>query len=97
MEDRNGIIRRYDITLTELETGSVLSYSTTTTSYNATLLHPNYQYQVEISAVTIGTGPSSFPVILLTPEDGITFNGIFPIYFTAFSPFSVQPLVLLLT
>lgn len=71
VDHQNGIIRRYDLTLTELETGSVFSYSTTGTNFTAMLLHPNYQYQLEVSAVTIGTGPSSVPVILLTPEDGM--------------------------
>ena len=66
------MIRRYDLTLTELETGSVFSYSTSRSNFTATLLHPNYQYQVEISAVTIGSGPSSAPLIVMTPEDGRT-------------------------
>ena len=72
LDQQNGMIHRYDLTLTELETGSVFSYSTSGTNFTATLLHPNYQYQVEISAVTIGSGPSSLPFILLTPEDGMT-------------------------
>lgn len=66
------MIRRYDLTLTELETGSVFSYSTLRSNFTATLLHPNYQYQVEISAVTIGSGPSSAPLVVMTPEDGMT-------------------------
>ena len=72
LDQQNGMVRRYDLTLTELETGSVLSYSTSGTNFTATLLHPNYQYQVEISAVTIGSGPSTVPLILLTLEDGMT-------------------------
>ena len=70
MDQQNGIIRRYNITLMELETGSIFSYTSTNTNFIITLLHPHYQYQFEISAVTIGTGPSSMPVILQMPEDG---------------------------
>jgi receptor-type tyrosine-protein phosphatase Q len=71
LDQQNGIVRRYDLTLTELETGSVFSYSTSRTNFTATLLHPYYQYQVEISAVTVGSGPNSAPLIVMTPEDGM--------------------------
>ena len=74
LDQQNGMIRRYDLTLTELETGSVFTYSTSGTNFTATLLHPNYQYQVEVSAVTIGSGPSSAPLIVMTPEDGMTIS-----------------------
>ena len=56
MDQQNGIIRQYDITLTELETGSLFSYVTASTNFTITLLHPDYNYQIEISAVTIGNG-----------------------------------------
>ena len=71
VDQQNGIIRYYNITLVELETGSIFSYTATNTAnLTITLLHPNYQYQFEISAVTIATGPSSMPVTLQMPEDG---------------------------
>ena len=75
IDQQNGIIRHYIITLTELETGSTFSYTTIHTNLTIPSLHPYYQYQIEISAVTIGTGPSSVPVILQMPEDGKIFNG----------------------
>ena len=70
MDQQNGIIRQYDITLTELETGSLFSYVTASTNFTITLLHPDYNYQIEISAVTIGNGPRSVPSTLQMPEDG---------------------------
>ena len=70
MDQQNGIIRQYDITLTELETGSLFSYVTASTNFTITLLHPDYNYQIEISAVTIGNGPRSLPSTLQMPEDG---------------------------
>ena len=76
---RNGIIRLYDLTLTELETESVFSYTTSGTNFSVTLLHPNYQYQIEISAFTVRSGPSSMPLTLQTPEDGMTVNYIYPL------------------
>ena len=74
VDQQNGIIRYYNITLMELETGSIFSYTSTNTNFTITLLHPNYQYQFEISATTIATGPSSVPIILQMPEDGRKFN-----------------------
>lgn len=74
VDQQNGIIRYYNITLMELETGSIFSYTSTNTNFTITLLHPNYQYQFEISAITIATGPSSMPIILQMPEDGRKFN-----------------------
>ena len=71
VDQQNGIIRYYNITLIELETGSIFSYTTTNmANFIITPLHPNYQYQFEISAVTIATGPSSMPMTLQMPEDG---------------------------
>ncbi len=70
VDQQNGIIRYYNITLMELETGSIFSYASTNTNFTIALLHPNYQYQFEISAITIAAGPSSMPIILQMPEDG---------------------------
>ena len=70
IDQQNGIIRNYDITLAELDTGSIFSYTTIHTNVTLSTLHADYQYQIEISAVTIGRGPSSVPVMLQLPEDG---------------------------
>ena len=73
LDQQNGIIRRYDISLLEIETGSTFSYTAMNTNHTIKMLHPDYQYQIEISTVTVGTGPSSTPVVLQMPEDGMDF------------------------
>ena len=73
LDQQNGIIRRYDISLLEIETGSTFSYTAMNTNLTINMLHPDYQYQIEISTVTVGTGPSSTPVVLQMPEDGMDF------------------------
>ena len=70
LDQQNGLIRRYDLILTELDTGAVFSFSTARTNFTATQLHPDYSYQIEVSAFTIGSGPRSPPLVLQTDEDG---------------------------
>lgn len=70
VNQQNGIIRYYNISLIELETGYIFSHTTMNTSITISQLHPHYRYQFEISAFTIGTGPSSIPIIVQMPEDG---------------------------
>ena len=70
LDKQNGIIRSYSILLTELETESTFIYTSTNINHTITLLHPYYQYQIEVSAITIGAGPTSTPVVLQMPEDG---------------------------
>lgn len=67
---QNGIIRHYNISLVETETGSNFHYTTANTNHTISLLHPAYSYQIEISAITIGAGPRSVSVVLQMPEDG---------------------------
>ena len=76
LDKQNGIIRHYSILLTELETGSIFSYTSTNINHTITLLHPYYQYQIEVSAITIGAGPTSTPLVLQMPEDGKKLNKI---------------------
>ena len=68
-EDQNGIIREYKILVVELETMftfTVVSYSLTATIGS---LHPNYNYQCSITAVTISDGPYTQVFTITTPED----------------------------
>ena len=71
IDQQNGIIRHYAISLTERETGYTLSYTAINTTTTLSRLHPYYHYQIEVSAITIGTGPSSIPVMVQLPEDGM--------------------------
>ena len=76
LDQQNGIIRHYNILLTELETGSAFIYTSTNINHTITSLHPHYHYQIEVSAITIGTGPASAPLVLQMPEDGKNNNSI---------------------
>ena len=67
---RNGVIRRYIINITELETSSLLPYITTNLSITITSLHPFYQYSYIVSTETIGLGPYSDTRIIHMPEAG---------------------------
>ena len=77
LNQQNGIIRHYYISLDELETESILNYTTASSNMTVTSLHPDYHYRIEISAVTVGAGPSSMPVTLQMPEDGKLKNNIY--------------------
>lgn len=68
--DINGNITEYRITITEVVTGRVINYTSTTTSFTALGLHPYYVYECIISAFTIGNGPYSQAIRVTTPEDG---------------------------
>ena len=67
---RNGIIQRYIINITELETSSSFQLETTDLFVIATDLHPYYQYSCSVAAETVGLGPFSVAVIIQLPEDG---------------------------
>ena len=72
--EQNGIIREYLITVTEVETGSVLEFISTTTSLSVIMLHPYYTYQSAVAAMTIGVGPYSEVSTAVTHEEGRVFN-----------------------
>ena len=69
-EFQNGMIRRYLICVTEIETGNTFNYSTSLTSYVLHSLHPYYNYEIKVAAETIAPGPFSTPVIVQTLTDG---------------------------
>ena len=68
---QNGIIIQYRINLTESETG-VITYFTVLNILQTTLtdLHPYYNYQVTVAAITIGLGPYSTEATVQLPEAG---------------------------
>ena len=71
-DQQNGIIRQYHINLTESETG-VITYYTVQNTLQTTLtdLHPYYNYQVTVAAITIGLGPYSTEATVQLPEAGL--------------------------
>lgn len=70
-QDSNGVIRRYSIVLTEVETGRESSYSALTRHHVITGLHPYYTYRCKVAAVTTASGPFSQPTEIQMPEDGM--------------------------
>ena len=68
---QNGIITRYMISITDVETGRSFSLFSATTSVNVTSLHPYYTYNFTIAAVTIvGDGPYTTSITIVTLQDG---------------------------
>ena len=69
-DDLNGVIRSYTILVLEVNTGNTTSYTSTETSLTVGFLHPYYQYQVSVAAVTVGQGPFSNTTTIQMPQDG---------------------------
>lgn len=69
-EQHNGIIREYVINITEIYSGNTFILVSVSLYANITSLHPNYYYQISVSAVTISAGPPSVFILLKTLEDG---------------------------
>ena len=70
--DRNGEIVYYLIHINEQETGRYWTlpvFNRKTTAYIGSL-HPYYHYECQVAAHTIGLGPYSESIGLLTDEDG---------------------------
>ena len=58
-EDHNGVIRHYQFTLYEIPTSSLATYNASDLFIVLENLHPHYDYEFGISAVTVGPGPST--------------------------------------
>lgn len=69
VNEQNGIIRSYEVYVTETETGILKNYTTSSTNITLADLHPFYTYSCVISAITVSEGPASNPVIITTPQD----------------------------
>ena len=69
-EQQNGIIRRYLVNVSEVETGNGMELSTTDTNIVVSDLHPFYHYNCNVSAVTIGAGPYTLPITIQTLQAG---------------------------
>ena len=68
--DINGIIRNYVIRIKERQTSQVWIFQTTNSHINITSLHPYYNYECNVAAHTIATGPYTNPVSVQTMEAG---------------------------
>ena len=73
---RNGIIRYYTVSVIELQTSIASQFNSTLESLTLNNLHPAYDYQIQVAAVTVSTGPFSTAVTTTTAEDGMTIQVI---------------------
>ena len=68
--DRNGEIHHYRVSLTEVFTGAILDIYAIDLYLSLASLHPFYEYEIQVSAFTVGYGPFSDPVSVITDESG---------------------------
>jgi hypothetical protein len=69
VEDRNGVIRGYQVNLREIDSAQTLQYTTANLFITIGGLHPAYTYWCTVSAFTVETGPFSNASIVTLPED----------------------------
>ena len=71
LSDRNGLISKYTVHLTNVVTGEDTEYSAVAESYTIINLHPDYTYRGKVAAVSVvGAGPYSPPLEVRLPEAG---------------------------
>ena len=70
-EERNGIIRRYIINITELNSGNEYQLENASTEITVLDLHPFYRYSYSVAAETVALGPFTPASIIEMPEDGM--------------------------
>ena len=71
-EMQNGIIRLYNVTVLETNTGNTFISIATYTNITISSLHPFYTYHCSVAAITIGIGPFSDTKEIQTLPDGKT-------------------------
>ena len=70
----NGIIRAYEVIVSEQETGRNYNLTSTRNELSVGNLHPFYRYSFAVSAITIAQGPFTELYSLQTLEDGKCIN-----------------------
>ena len=71
-EIRNGLVRYYRISVTEVQTNTSYFYTQPSGSpaLQVEFRHPYYDYVCSVAAATIGPGPYTSPLTVRTFEDG---------------------------
>ena len=67
---QNGLISYYVVSLYSIETYETSQYNTSEASIQLTSLHPFYNYECYVAAVTVGPGPNKVTTFQMA-EDGI--------------------------
>jgi hypothetical protein len=70
--NQNGDIVEYIVRVIETETGLVYKWNVIDTFLTVSMLHPYYLYAISVAAVTIGIGPFSDEVNVITDESAPT-------------------------
>ena len=69
-EYHNGIIRKFYINITEVDTGIKFQRISFGTSLTISSLHPFYIYWFSVAAFTVDLGPFTEPLVMQMPQDG---------------------------
>ena len=76
LENQNGIIRHYEVTLIALETGVIHIQTSTALSITITSLRPYTTYNCTVAAETVETGPVTIGLLVQTLQAGTVHNYI---------------------
>lgn len=71
LEDQNGIIRCYKVTLVSIETGELYNYTSVALSISILSLRPYTTYVCNVAAETVATGPATIGITVQTLPAGI--------------------------
>ena len=71
LEHHNGEIDGYLVNVTEIATGHFAQHISNQTQITIENLHPFYAYHCQVTAVTVGEGPYTDVVIVVTDESGM--------------------------
>ena len=73
MEDQNGIIRHYEVTLITLESGEIHIHTSTALFITVASLHPYTTYNCTVAAETVATGPTTAGMLVQTLQAGKSY------------------------
>ena len=71
LENQNGIIRHYEVTLVALETGEIHIRTSVAHSITITSLRPYTTYNCTVAAETVAIGPVTIGILVQTLQAGI--------------------------
>ena len=80
IDEQNGEIDGYRINVTEAETNNVFQLITNQTQITINNLHPFYTYHCYITAITVGEGPYTDAVTIVTDEAGLICSCLLKIF-----------------
>ena len=73
LEEQNGRIRQYFVTITRNDTGMNFYQTSNTTEATIQSLHPFSTYIIAVAAETVDVGPFTEGIVARLPEDGMFY------------------------